>query len=126
MLLMVSTISILPYSFCLIDFMLLCYFRLSRARRVVENLFGILANRWRMQMSPDCICDLAFDMLTLNNLLQQGSSREIYSPNGLAQEQDPTTRNVISGTRREPNQVSTMVSLGVSPNGHNVSKEAKQ
>eukprot|EP00794_Sanderia_malayensis_P010419 gene10419-11510_t len=49
-------------------------YRLSRARRVVENAFGILAHRWRvfltpMNMCPDKVTDIIFATYCLHNYL---------------------------------------------------------
>ena len=50
-------------------------YRLSRARRIVENAFGILAHRWRcllsrMQMQPDNCTIAASAAITLHNLMR--------------------------------------------------------
>lgn len=50
-------------------------FRLSRARRIVENVFGILANRWRILLSqialePEKIQSVVVGILTLRNWLR--------------------------------------------------------
>ncbi len=49
-------------------------YRLSRARRVVENAFGILAHRWRvfltpMKICPDKVTDVIFATCCLHNYL---------------------------------------------------------
>ena len=49
-------------------------YRLSRARRIVENAFGILANRWRLFRSticlePDRVTALTLTALCLHNFL---------------------------------------------------------
>ena len=42
-----------PYSHSNLDlFTRVCNYRFSRARRISENVFGILANRWHIYMSP--------------------------------------------------------------------------
>lgn len=51
-------------------------YRLSRARLVVENSFGILANRWRclttpMQQEPDNVTKIVQGCLTLHNVLRR-------------------------------------------------------
>lgn len=55
-------------------------YRLSRARRVVENAFGIMANRFRIllttiQMSPSTVEDVILAICVLHNLLRCKSIR---------------------------------------------------
>ena len=57
-------------------------YRHSRARRIVENLFGIAANRWRVFRSsillpPNTIEKLVLAALTLHKYLRQSHSRNI-------------------------------------------------
>lgn len=61
-------------------------YRLSRHRRVVENAFGILAQRWRVYMgasllSPDVMKDVVLATLCLHNMLSS-TSRATYIPPG--------------------------------------------
>ena len=60
-------------------------YRHSRARRISENMFGIIANRWRIfrtviNLSPEKICLIARATITLHNFLRKSRSRKIYSP----------------------------------------------
>lgn len=66
--------------------------RLSRARRVVENAFGILANRWRLfritiPLHPDNAGKVTLAAVCLHNFLRDRHS-ETYTPPGLADEED--------------------------------------
>jgi len=50
-------------------------YRLSRARRTVENAFGILVNRFRilrgaMQLQPECVCDVVMACCALHNFMR--------------------------------------------------------
>ncbi|XP_068735594.1 uncharacterized protein [Montipora capricornis] len=58
-------------------------YRHSRARRISENLFGILANRWCvfksiMQIPPETIDVVVMAALTLHNYLRNSCSKELY------------------------------------------------
>ena len=60
-------------------------YRLSRARRISENMFGIIANRWRVFRStillpPESIEILTLATLALHNFLRQSASNNIYCP----------------------------------------------
>ena len=108
---------------------LLC-FRHCRATRLVENLFGILANRWRVfynaiALSPDFVADLALASLTLHNILRSGPSRQIYCPRGLLDEEDPTTGEFIPGSWRHDKSTHSMDPLIIPPSGHNFTTDAK-
>ena len=61
-------------------------YRLSRARRTVENAFGILANRFRVFMTPIALSPEKVETITLascvlhNYLRTQYTSRHVYTP----------------------------------------------
>ena len=55
----------------------------SRARRISENMFGIIANRWRVFqsiifLSPKTIEIIMFRTLILYNFLRKSDSKNIY------------------------------------------------
>ena len=64
-------------------------YRHSRARRISENVFGILANRWRvfrtvLNLGPEEASVITTCALALHNFLRKTNSRSVYSPPGLA------------------------------------------
>jgi hypothetical protein len=78
-------------------------YRLSRARRVVENGFGIWANRWRVfltniMLNPDKVQKMVFATVCLHNYLRQVRS-DPYTPAGLADTEDENHR-LVEGTWR--------------------------
>lgn len=65
-------------------------YRLSRARRIVENAFGILANRFRVFMkpiavSPDNVELIVLAACSLHNFLRgRSNAKHVYLPSGIA------------------------------------------
>ena len=79
-------------------------YRLSRARRVIENTFGILASRWRLFRQPIIAQPHKVEVYTkaavaLHNYLQTTES-SIYCPPGFVDGEDGS-RNIVEGTWRE-------------------------
>ena len=78
-------------------------YRLSRARRVVENAFGILANCFRIFMAPIGLIPEKVEAITmaccaLHNFLQSRSDAcSIYTPPGSLDTEDPQTHNLQPG-----------------------------
>lgn len=82
-------------------------YRLSRARRVVENAFGILVSRFRVFEQPIAVGINKVDgiikaALVLHNWLKMISS-ESYTPTGYVDTEDLTTKSIIQGTWRTQN-----------------------
>nr|CAI5822037.1 unnamed protein product [Callosobruchus analis]CAI5837591.1 unnamed protein product [Callosobruchus analis]CAI5840774.1 unnamed protein product [Callosobruchus analis] len=78
-------------------------YRLSRARRVVENAFGIL--------SPDRAKTIVLTAIYLHNFLRQStSSRNIYTPRGTFDSEE--NGKFIAGTwRQECTSTESLLSL---------------
>ena len=84
-------------------------YRLSRARRVVENAFGIMANRFRVfltkiELEPEKAKMITLAACCLHNMLieKQGS----YTSNGIDHENE--NHDMIPGTWRMDPQLATM------------------
>ncbi|KAG9267065.1 hypothetical protein AMEX_G19742 [Astyanax mexicanus] len=80
-------------------------YRLSRARRVVENAFGILANRFRVFRSTIClepnkVVTITLACLCLHNFLRQRRS-EAYVPPAYVDAEDANHQLVEGAWRRE-------------------------
>ena len=78
-------------------------YRLSRARRTIENAFGILVQRWRIlrspiQASPETVEAIVPALICLHNMLMQKSSATSCPP-GFADSVD-ASGNVQDGTWR--------------------------
>ena len=81
-------------------------YRHSRARRISENLFGILANRWRiyhtvMLLDAKAVKSATLATLALNNMLVTSSAKSVCCPTGLCDTDDVNweltlSRNVLS------------------------------
>ncbi|XP_061717511.1 putative nuclease HARBI1 [Cydia pomonella] len=80
-------------------------YRLSRARRIVENAFGILASRFRIFQKPIPTSDVTTDKIilascALHNWLRL-TSPGIYFPKGCVDQEDIDSGSVIVGTWRQ-------------------------
>lgn len=85
-------------------------YRVSRARRVVENVFGISSSVFRvlrkpMLLEPSVARQVVLAIIHLHNFLRQSSSRKIYNPPGTFEKECPDTGDVTGGIWKqdEPN-----------------------
>ena len=105
-------------------------YRISRGRRISENILGILGNRWRcfrvpFLLAPFKVKGITLAALTLHNWLRaDASSRNIYSPQTLIDREDPETSEVIPGSCREDIPTDSFLNLQPST-ARNSSNEAK-
>ena len=82
-------------------------YRISRGRRISENILGILGNRWRCFRAPFLLCpekvqQITMAILTLHNWLRSDStSRNIYCPVALIDTEDMATDEFIPGLWRD-------------------------
>nr|XP_024659559.1 uncharacterized protein LOC112435346 [Maylandia zebra] len=100
-------------------------YRLSRARRVVENAFGILVNRFRVFrtticLDPDKVVTIIFACLCLHNYLRDHRS-DAYVPPGYVDSED-ANHQVVEGAWRREGELQS-VSMGLA---RNPSVEAKK
>ena len=80
-------------------------YRHSRVRRISENLFGILANRWRLflytiSLSPEVEYITMAILIPHNYLRRDVHSGNIYCVNGVLESEDENGE-VISGAWRQ-------------------------
>ena len=104
-------------------------YRHSRARRISENLFGMLANRWRvfrtvLHLIPSSVESLVMAALVLHNYLRKSSSRNVYCPHGLL---DTESRDgeLTNGLWRQDGTSESFLPLSVPVTGHNATSDAK-
>ena len=99
-------------------------YRLSQARHVVENAFGILANRFRaflttIKLNPDKVVDLVLAACCLHNFMVENNKHAYTS---VIHVEDTDQLQLISGTWRNDLQLS-----GLAPTtGRNPRQSAKK
>ena len=92
-------------------------YRLSRARRVVENAFGILANRFRVfmtpiRLAPEKVENIVLACCSLHNFLSSHhTSRAIYAPQGSFDTEDSDSHAMTPGNWRQEQQPQGLISL---------------
>ncbi|MGH0146353.1 UNVERIFIED_CONTAM: hypothetical protein FKN15_007788 [Acipenser sinensis] len=105
-------------------------YRLSRARRCVENAFGILANRWRVfrstiALAPEKVSHLVLDACALHNYLRtQNTSRQIFTPSDSIDFEDVQTGQIIPGQWRTDIPTDSMYDI-VTVGSNNYFNDAK-
>ncbi|KAJ8958084.1 hypothetical protein NQ314_006453 [Rhamnusium bicolor] len=103
-------------------------YRLSRARRIVENAFGILASRFRtflrsIGVCPDKVDNIVKATCALYNWLRRTSANQ-YMPPGTTDHEDVDTRIITPGSWRRDVLSNHGFIGGRSWGIHNHSKEA--
>ena len=82
-------------------------YRLSRARRIVANSFGILANRFRIFMqpialAPEKVQNVVMACCYLHNFIRNRlGTISIYTPSGSIDTKDPDTHEVVPADWRQ-------------------------
>ena len=79
-------------------------YRLSRSRRVIENVFGILTCRFRIyrktiECNPDFVSEIVMATCILHNFLREKAQQDYTPPGSLDEEDDDG--NVVPGTWRD-------------------------
>lgn len=100
-------------------------YRLSRARRVVENAFGILASRFRIfhspiNLHPDKVVSLVLACTCMHNFLRRDQVTQYTQPEGSLDSEDLLHRTVAPGEWRRKSGL-----IGLQRAGRNATHEAK-
>ena len=92
-------------------------YRLSCTRRIVENAFGILANRFRVFMTPIGLAPEKVETIVLaccslhNFLSSRLGSRTVYTPQGSLDAEDREIHAVSPGDWRQEPQPQGLIPL---------------
>lgn len=83
-------------------------YRLSRARRTSENVFGILSSVFRvfrkpLLLDPEKATNVTLSAIYLHNYLRNSPSKKIYCPPGTLDSECTDTRATIPGAWRKDN-----------------------
>lgn len=91
-------------------------YRLSRARRIVENAFGILASVFRvlrkpMLLQPEKAQLVVMAAIYLHNFLRRSSSRYVYTPPGSVDSENNDIGDVTPGSWRQDQPMTSCLPL---------------
>ncbi|XP_043262498.1 protein ALP1-like [Colletes gigas] len=91
-------------------------YRLSRARRISENVFGILSSVFRVfrkpiMLQPNTATKVTLASVYLHNFLRKSGSKNIYNPPGTFDSECSETGNVIAAAWRAESQGSTLTNF---------------
>lgn len=112
-----------PYPYCNLDKEKRIFnCRLSRAQRVVENSFCILAHRWRVfltttKLSPEKVIDIIFAACCLHNLMIEKNKASYITATDL----EDADHTLVRGTWRNDQVLNSMQPTNL----HNAPKDAK-
>ena len=110
----------------------ICNYRFSGARRIVENVFGLLANRWRIfcapiPLQPNKVEIVTMAIVTLHNWLIKGPSKDVYVPPRVIDTVNPATGKIVPGSWRDDGTPSkNLLPLAMLRHGNNPSNHAKR
>ena len=79
-------------------------YQLSRARRLVENVLGILCNHFRVFMTPIALSPAKVEIITLASCILHNYLRiksRVYTPVESMENEDVVTHQVILGNSRK-------------------------
>ena len=103
-----------------------------RLRRISENGFGILANRWRIfrkpfMLDPEEVRNITLAAITLHNWLREESENgKVYIPKGLVDYENIESGEVYKGTWRSGELQGSWNSLSSSRHGNHSSARARE
>ena len=91
-------------------------YRLSRARRIIENSFGILAARWRIFRrpiiaTPENVIQFTRATIALHNYLRTTES-SVYCPRGFVDSEDGAGNTLDGAWRLEANCDNGLTRIG--------------
>ena len=110
----------------------ICNYRFSRARRIVENVFRLLANRWRIfrapiPLQPNKVEIVTMATVALHNWLIKGPSKYVYVPPRVIDTVNPATGEIVLGSWRDDGTPSkNLLPLAMLRHGNNPSNHAKR
>ena len=89
-------------------------YRLSRARRIIENTFGILVSRWRVfqtpiNATPEKVEKIILATVALHNYLRQ-TDNATYTPNGFV-DNESSSGELIDGSWRSEIDTNNLKSI---------------